>query len=728
MSLVGEIENARETVLHCPRCETTSLPNRRFCAKCGSPLWEPCLRCGEPCAAGESFCGACGACLPDVAAEEVERLEGEFRRAAELESSLRFDEAIALLTPIGKKSHPRVAEYAARARGLVERLADEHRRQRHATTEAYERAHQCLAASDFDGAAKWIDGIPLPLQDEDLRQLRAKIAEQQREIEVLAEQLRNAVHQNRLLELPTQIEQLLALKPDHAYVRSVAPQLQTRLVGVARKMLTEHRYDEALALLDRLFSWSDGSNFQRLYQQASELAWLDRDLRSAPVIDDTLVAVSERLRRMAPGNARAVRLHGELQRRIQAAGTKRGLEPLAWARPPEQTALGVPVEWLTGFQRVAIAEAMDRAELSRHPGRFAVACGLALGGIKQAALRIDLSSVQQKGLLRRVKHLMQPQTGQTAWGIDVGGSSLKAVKLVWNKAKQQAGMEAAKLVEYTKPLSCALNEADETAVLSHALQTFLDAQPIGSERVCVGLPGRMTLSRQIEAPAVDAAKASKLVQFEAVHQFPFPLPQLVWDYQILDQPAGARCLSKEASEKRSRVLLVAAKRVSTQRFLEAFERCDVRIDLLQPDSLALHNFLVYEGLVGRDEAGLGEATPAVAALDIGCDAANIVVSSPESVWFHGCGVAGHGFTRALVRQFNLTLAQAEQRKRAPESAERFSDLYECLSPVFDDLLKEVQQSLTAFAGAEPRCRVQRVLGLGGGFLLHGLLSRLRLGR
>jgi type IV pilus assembly protein PilM len=728
MSLVEEIENARETVLHCPRCETISLPNRKFCAKCGAPLWEPCMRCGEPCAAGESFCGACGACLPDVAAEEIERLESDFRTAAEWESALRFDEAVALLTPIAKKSHPRLTEYAARARVLAERLADEHRRQRHAATEAYERAHQCLAASDFDGAADWIDSIPLPLQDDDLRQLRAKIAEQQREIDVLADELRNAVHHNRLLELPTHIEQLLALKPDHAYVRSVAPQVQTRLVGVARKMLTEHRYDEALTLLDRLSAWSDASNFQRLYQQASELAWLDRDLRSAPVIDDTLVAVAERLRRMAPGNARAVRLHGELQRRIQSAGAQQGLEPLPWAPPPKQTPLGVPVEWLTDFQRVAISEAMDRSELSRNPGRFAVACGLALGGIKQASLKIDLSSVQEKGLLQRVKHLMQPQTGHAAWGIDIGASSLKAVKLAWNKAKQQAVMEAAKLVEYTKPLSCALNEADETAVLSQALHTFLDAHSIGSERVCVGLPGRMTLSRQIDLPAVDAGKAAKLVQFEAVHQFPFPLPQLVWDYQLLDQSPAARCVSKEPSEKRSRVLLVAAKRVSTQRFLEAFERRDMRIDLLQPDFLALHNFLTYEGLAGRNEPGLGEATPAVAALDIGCDAANIVVSSPDSVWFHGCGVAGHSFTRALVRQFNLTLAQAEQRKRAPQSAERFSDLYECLSPVFDDLLKEVQQSLTAFAGAEPRCQVQRILGLGGGLSLHGLLRHLRLGR
>ena len=96
--------------------------------------------------------------------------------------------------------------------------------------------------------------------------------------------------------------------------------------------------------------------------------------------------------------------------------------------------------------------------------------------------------------------------------------------------------------------------------------------------------------------------------------------------------------------------------------------------------------------------------PVAAALDVGCDVTNIVVSSPQSLWFHSCGVAGQSFTRALVKEFNLSIAQAEQLKRAPESAERLSDLYEALSPVFDDLLKEAQESLAAYAETDPIAR------------------------
>jgi type IV pilus assembly protein PilM len=725
MSPVEEIERVPDTAIHCPRCETASLPNRKFCAKCGAALWEPCLRCGEPCAADERFCGACGAQLAELAAEQIEQAEAALCAAAEMRAACRFDEAIALLTPIAKKSHPRLAEYTARARQLTGRLADEHRRQRLAADEAQQRADRCLAACDYDGAAELLDGIPMPLQDDDVRQLRAKIAEQQQEIDSLAAQLRDDVHQNRVLDLPARIEQLLALKPDHPYVRTVAAQVQSRLVAVAKKMLAEHRYDQALDLLDRISVWSDTSNFQRLYQQTAELAWLDGDMRNAPVIDKTLVAVAERLRRLAPGNARAVRLHDELQRRIRVVEPSQRLEPLPWARPPAQTPLGVPVDWLAGFRRLSCAEARSAAELSRHPGRFAVACGLALAGIKQAVLRIDLLSAQELGLLRRVKYLMQPQTTQSAWGIDMGGSSLKAVKLAWNKAKQQATVEAVTLVEHAKPLSHAVNAAEETKIASDTLKAFLSAQQITTERVCVGLPGRMTLSRQIELPPVDQAKAAKLIQFEAAHQLPFPLEQLVWDFQVLDDLPGAGGTLQGSSDKGCRALLIAAKRASAQHFLDAFERRNLRIDVLQPDFVALHNFLAHDYFAAAGNGSAAETGGVVAALDVGCNVTNVIVSSPQSLWFHSCGVAGQTFTRALVKEFNLTTAQAEQRKRTPEEAERLSEIYEALSPVFDDLLTEVQQSLAAYAKSQPDRPVERVVALGGGFCLHGLFRHLR---
>lgn len=247
--------------------------------------------------------------------------------------------------------------------------------------------------------------------------------------------------------------------------------------------------------------------------------------------------------------------------------------------------------------------------------------------------------------------------------------------------------------------------------------------------MCVGLPGRMTLIRQVTVPLVDSAKAEKLVQFEAAHQFPVPLEQLDWDFQFLgDVSPDSDCRPEKSCKEGCQAILVAAKRTTTKHFLDAFQRLDMRVDVLQADFIALHNFLVHDYFTPVGDPPSDEMYPVVAALDIGCDVTNIIVSSLNSLWFRSCGVAGHSFTRALVKEFNLTIAQAEQRKQAHEAAERFNDLYEAMSSVFDDLLKEVQQSLAAYAESRPDHPVRRVVALGGGFLLHGLFRHLRCAR
>ena len=187
--------------------------------------------------------------------------------------------------------------------------------------------------------------------------------------------------------------------------------------------------------------------------------------------------------------------------------------------------------------------------------------------------------------------------------------------------------------------------------------------------------------------------------------------------------------SRNRAGKRWRnVLLLGSQAASSRRFLDGFRRQNIPVDILQPDFIALHNFLAHEYLSASGDLPAADAAVAVAAVDVGCDVTNLVISSPQSLWFRSCGVAGHSFTRALVKEFKLSVAQAEQRKRSPESSERFSDLYEAMSPVFEDLLKELQQALAAYSIAQPDRPIQHILGVGGGFSLHGLLRWLWHGR
>jgi type IV pilus assembly protein PilM len=729
MSMIDEVEDARESGLCCPQCEATNLPQRKFCAKCGAALWEACFQCGEVCAAGENFCGTCGANLGDAAAEQLERAQDDFRAAAEMQAACRFTEAIALLAPVAESTHPRLARYAARAAQLIRQFTVERERRRIAADEAFQRAGRCFETFDYDQAARILAQVPAAMQNPPIEELAGRIAARCGEIAAVDRELREAIAEKRLLDLPATIERLLTLKPDHAYAKKLAEQVRSCLVDAAQKRMAEYRYDDAVQLLDRIAPHSRSPRSEELRRRAAELAWLSFDLRNAPVIDATLVAVAKKLRQLTPEDVQTVRLCDEVERRSMQADLPKRQTSVVWARPPQETPLGVAVEDLAAFNRITCPEPLaHETGLLRSPGRFAVACGLALAGLKRTALRLNLLAAEQQGMLSRASRLIRSRGDQSAWGLDLGMSGLKAVKLSWNGTTRQATVEAAVMIEHAKSLGNAVNDAEEHKLVADTLVKFLERHRPKAERICVGLPGRMALIRQFELPPVELAKVPKLIEFEAKQQFPFPLEQLAWDHQFLDESGVDGIAASRGPGKRWRqVLLIAAQSIASRRFLDDFRRQNIRIDSLQTDFVALHNFLAHEFFSDGDDLA-AEAHPAVAAVDVGCNVTNLIVSSPQSLWFRSCGVAGHSFTRALVKEFKLSVVQAEQRKRSPESSQRFSDVCEAMLPVFEDLLKELQQALAAYAVAQPDRPVQCVVGSGGGFLLHGLFRHLRCGR
>ena len=47
-------------------------------------------------------------------------------------------------------------------------------------------------------------------------------------------------------------------------------------------------------------------------------------------------------------------------------------------------------------------------------------------------------------------------------------------------------------------------------------------------------PGNLLLTKTIRVPHVDTEKQRKIVAFELSQKMPFPLSELIWDYQIID--------------------------------------------------------------------------------------------------------------------------------------------------------------------------------------------------
>src|SRR5215471_8215318 len=113
------------------------------------------------------------------------------------------------------------------------------------------------------------------------------------------------------------------------------------------------------------------------------------------------------------------------------------------------------------------------------------------------------------------------------WGIDLGQCALKALRL--ENIEGQITATAFDYVEHPKILS--QPDADPDQLTREALEKFLSRNTLKGDLVVISIPGQSGLARFVKLPPVEEKKIEAIVTFEAKQQIPFPLEEVVWDYQ-----------------------------------------------------------------------------------------------------------------------------------------------------------------------------------------------------
>src|ERR1041385_1690623 len=119
--------------------------------------------------------------------------------------------------------------------------------------------------------------------------------------------------------------------------------------------------------------------------------------------------------------------------------------------------------------------------------------------------------------------------------VDFGAGSLKVAEFEVNEA---GGL---RLKQYGfRPLGPeGAQEGAREAVILKALQDILAETGTKSKAVNVCAPGFHVFSKFVKLPPVDANKVTQIIEYEAKSNVPFPLEEVVWDYQILGSaPSG----------------------------------------------------------------------------------------------------------------------------------------------------------------------------------------------
>ncbi len=707
------------TTVSCRHCHRTSPANRRFCGGCGRSLWETCPQCRGENAADEQFCGSCGADILGELSEQSRQFQAKLDEAQELLRDSKFDAAVSCLRGVAAISDPRFDKWAQQALAAIERVEHERTMHKLAALETLARAQKQFAAHAYEAAIAELDRIPAPLRPADANTLLHQAKSARQELLTLSGEIRAAIEEKRTADLIPRIDRLLALKPHHAQAIQIAEQLRDSLVKQAKRCFVAHRYQECLDQLEQVPAYVRNADFATFHETASELLALLNAVRNAALADRPTLALADRLVKLAAANPEAVKERALLAARAATRPADLRLGAPNHQPAPRRSTLGPPIDWLAHSAAVRAADERTAATLGEHPGQFQVAVGLALQGLDQGAVSLDLAPAE-KSALAQMFPTFSRRAASGAWGLDLSDFALKAVKLVKDSKDGAMKAVAAEYILHQTPLTNPEVDRSRPEIIDETLRDFAErAGDLKGSKVVASITGQRVLGRFFELPPLAAKKVEAAIAYEAKHQLPMALDELCWASHTLDPVDG-----RSADGQLRRIMVCAARQSHVRDRLAAFKAAGIVVDHLQSDCVALHNAIVHELFKG----GAAEGQSAVCLLDVGASSSNVVISSPQCVWFRTFGQGGANFTSTLVKQFNLTHQQAEEIMREPAKARRYGQVRDVLQPIFVQIAGELERSLANYEKLFPEHPVERIYGLGGGFQAHGLIRHLRSGR
>ncbi len=186
-------------------------------------------------------------------------------------------------------------------------------------------------------------------------------------------------------------------------------------------------------------------------------------------------------------------------------------------------------------------------------------------------------------------------------------------------------------------------EATREGAMLKGMQDVLSEHSYDSRNVNICAPGYHTFSKFVKLPPVDTSKVTQIIQYEAQQNVPFPLEEVVWDYQIL----GA------APTGELEVLLVAVKSDVVEGLFRTAEKAGLRLQLVDVSPAALCNAFRYN---------YGDLEGCTMLLDIGAKTSNLLFFEKGNVYSRGISIGANSITQDFAKESKLPYDEAERVK------------------------------------------------------------------
>ena len=242
----------------------------------------------------------------------------------------------------------------------------------------------------------------------------------------------------------------------------------------------------------------------------------------------------------------------------------------------------------------------------------------------------------------------------------------------------------------------------ETALV---LREMMHEMHIHRADVNYAVSAQSVFARFVKLPALDAEKIDKIIAFEAQQNVPFPMDQVVWDYQLVGGGMGEQI----------QVVIVAIKRDLLDEINNAVEETGLRTRILGMASMGLYNAFCYNY---TDLQGCSLL------VDIGARTTNVLFIESGRIFSRSLPLGGSAITAAIAKEFGESFAAAETRKSrdafvalggAAEPADpNIRRLSKIARSTMTRLHAELMRSITHYRAEQQGDRPARIFLCGGG--------------
>ncbi|HEY2710983.1 MAG TPA: type IV pilus assembly protein PilM [Chthoniobacterales bacterium] len=205
-----------------------------------------------------------------------------------------------------------------------------------------------------------------------------------------------------------------------------------------------------------------------------------------------------------------------------------------------------------------------------------------------------------------------------------------------------------------------LSESDHARQIAEALPGMLRGIGVKRGPVHYAVSSQAVFTRFVRLPSVDSEKIERIIGFEAQQNVPFPIDEVVWDYQVVGSELAQGV----------EVVLVAIKADLLEGINAAVEGAGLQTQLVDVSSMALCNAFRHN---------YPELTDCSLVIDIGARTTNLLFVEPGKIFSRSIPIGGSSITSSIAKEFGESFAVAELRKKrdglaSPSSSDEGLDL------------------------------------------------------